>query len=483
MKSKPSDSTVKPGHISGWWTSALTGPVIAAAVVRFTLLAIALARSGTDAVLQADTNSYLIPGRNLLFHGRFFADGVPDVLRTPGYPLFLALTSFAGLPAAAVANVLVSVFSVILVWKLGQTVTGNARIALGAAWIFAFEPLSVASSASLMSETLFLALFLLSLERLAEFLRSRRLRVLAVSGLWLTAATFVRPVTYYLPVAVAVGLFVVLHSTRGLLPRKDVPFPGVAGLKWKAPALFLICTLPWLAAWQIRNKAVSGYSGFSSVSDVNLYFFVAGDLTARTEQRPFANVVRELGYSRGTDGGEQVYLYPSYLSLHPEQSAWTQAQRLAFLHSAAASQIRAHSGVYLRTLLPHIVETVFDPGAGAFNSLLNVGNSRQIDGLITYVSPMRGAVALANIYPWIAAEKASFALAELGLYLLAAWGALRGNLCRDILWLMLGISLYFVALSAVAGGAGVAARYRLPVMPVVCLLAAAGAVRSKTTEG
>jgi 4-amino-4-deoxy-L-arabinose transferase-like glycosyltransferase len=187
-----------PSFKTEWWTPRLAGPVIAAAVVRLALLAATLVRSGSGALLQTDTDSYLEPGRNLLLHGRFFADGVPDLLRTPGYSLFLAITSLAGLPAAALANVILSVFSVILVWKLGRTVFGDNRIALGAAWIFAFEPISVTWSCILMSETLFLALLLLSLERLAVFLRGRRLPVLAVSGLWLARGNLC-PSGYLLP--------------------------------------------------------------------------------------------------------------------------------------------------------------------------------------------------------------------------------------------------------------------------------------------
>jgi hypothetical protein len=194
----------------------LAGPLIAAAVVRLTLLAVVLARAGTSALINTDTNSYLIPGRNFLLHGSFVADGSPDLLRTPGYALFLAVTSLAGLPAAALANVILSVFCVLLVWKLGRAVFDDGRIALGAAWIFAFEPIAVVNSVLLISETLFLALFLLSLERFAAFLRGRNLRVLAAAGLWLAAATFVRPVTYYLPVALSLGLFLVLVRVPGL---------------------------------------------------------------------------------------------------------------------------------------------------------------------------------------------------------------------------------------------------------------------------
>jgi 4-amino-4-deoxy-L-arabinose transferase-like glycosyltransferase len=461
---KPISSAERPSLEAGWWTPRLSGPVLAAAAVRGALLAAALARNGVSALLLPDTSSYLIPGRNLLLHGRFFADGVPDLLRTPGYPLFLAITSLAGPVAGAAANVLLSVFSVILVWRLGRAVFGDDRIAIGAAWIFAFEPLSIANSVVLLSETLFLALFLLSLERLAAFLRRHSLRMLAASGAWLAAATLVRPVTYYLPVALALGLFLVLARERGL--------------RWKAPAVLLISVLPWLAAWQTRNKLETGYSGLTSVSDLNLYFFVAADVAARVEHRSFTDVRGELGYLCGPDCSEQVYLFPAYFARHPEQTGWTQTRQLAFMHSEAVRVIRTHFGVYLRTWPPHLFEAVFDPGAGSFNSLLDFGSSMNVNNLIVYTDPVRGELALVRAYPWIAAEKAVFVVVLLGLYLLAARGALRGGMPSACLWLLLGTSFYILVISAAAGGAGVTARYRLPVMPIVCIFAAAGALRS-----
>jgi hypothetical protein len=443
----------------------MAGPVIAAGVVRLTLLAITLARTGTSALVLPDTNSYLIPGRNLLLHGRFVADGAPDLLRTPGYPLFLAVTSLAGLPAAAVANVFLSIFSVILVWRLGRTVFCDDRVALGAAWIFAFEPLSVVNSNMLLSETLFLALFLLSMERVAAFFRGRRLRVLAQAGFWLAAATFVRPVTYYLPVALAVGLFLVLARVKGL--------------RWKAPAVLLVSVLPWLAAWQIRNWVETGYTGFSSVSDLNLYYFIAPDVEAQVEHRSYTDIRSELGYGCALGCGEQFYLYPRYLSVHPEQTKWSQGQRLAFMHSEALGVIRPHLSVYLRQCSQHLLVALFGPGTGSFRYLLHPEEFERMSHLIAYMGPVNAEITLARTYPWIAAEKATFAAALFGLYLFAARGIFRGGIHRACLWLLLGTSIYFFAVSAAAGGAGVGARYRLPVMPTVCILAAAGLRRAK----
>lgn len=468
--------------INEWWTRKLVGPLIAAAVVRLTLLAITLAHVGTSALITADTASYIEPGRNLLFHGRFVADGAPDLLRTPGYPLFLAITSLSGLPAAALANVVLSVFTVLLVWRLGRAICDDGRVALGAAWIFAFEPLSVVNSTILLSETLFLALFLLSMERIAAFLRGRRLRVLAAAGLWLAAATFVRPVTYYLPIALAVGLFLVLTHVPGLRHPQQTPVVRARGLSWKAPALLLISVLPWLAAWQIRNWAETGYTGFSSVSDVNLYYYIAADVEAQLEHRSYTDMRSELGNGCAQSCGERFYLYSRYLALHPEQTEWGQGQRLAFMHSEALAVIRPHLSIYLRQCFQHLLVALFGPGSGAFRSLLHPEEFERMSYLIAYMGPVDGEITLAKEYPWIAAEKAAFVAALLALYLFAAREIFRGEMHRACLWLLLGTSIYFFAVSAAVGGAGVCARYRLPVMPAVCILAAAGLRRRKANR-
>jgi hypothetical protein len=335
---------------------------------------------------------------------------------------------------------------------------------LGAAWIFAFEPLSVVNSNILLSETLFLALFLLSLERIAMYFRGRRLPVLAAAGLCLAAATFVRPVTYYLPIALAGGLFLVLARVKGL--------------RWKAPAVLLISVLPWLAAWQIRNWAETGYTGFSSVSDLNLYYFIAPDVEAQVEHRSYTNLRGELGYGCALGCGERFYLYSRYLALHPEQTAWSQGQRLAFMHSEALGVIRPHLSIYLRQCFQHLLVALFGPGAGAFGNLLHPEESERMSHLIAYMGPVAGEITLAKTYPWIAAEKAAFVALLLGLYLFAARGIFRGGMHRACLWLLLGTSIYFFAVSAAVGGAGAGARYRLPVMPAVCILAAAGLRRA-----
>jgi hypothetical protein len=66
----------------------------------------------------------------------------------------------------------------------------------------------------------------------------------------------------------------------------------------------------------------------------------------------------------------------------------------------------------------------------------------------------------------------------LAFYLFALCGVLRRESRRAQFWLLIGVALYFLAVS---GGAQAVGRYRLPVMPVVCVFAAEGLRRKKTS--
>jgi 4-amino-4-deoxy-L-arabinose transferase-like glycosyltransferase len=427
---------------------------VAAAGIRLGLLAAVIVRRGLVALIQPDTASYLRPGRNLLLSGKFYSGGLPELERTPGYPLFLALLGGASPLVVIFAQVLLSAFSVLLVWRIARVLFANPRTALVAAWLFAFEPLSVIYSVLLLSETLFLTLFLLSLERLVEFLRSHRLRTLAVAGLWLAAATFVRPVTYYLPLALAVGLFAVLARTPGMRP----------GLYWKAPAVLLLSTMPWLAAWQFRNFVETGFAGFSSIQTQDLYYFNAGEVTAQLEHRTLDQVDYDLGY-----GSEAAFL-----ARHPQAAAWTQQQRLAFMRAEAMRVLRANPGLFLRIHAQGMMRATFNPGAAVLVGLFGTPLNNATFVRERQEGQLQAALTAAKQFPVQTAVLAALELVLLALYAFALRAVILCRVPRTYLCLLLGLALYFVAVS---GGAIGAARLRLPIMPAICILAVAGIVR------
>ena len=438
---------------------ALAVPVIAAAAVRLGFLALVLLRSGTGALYRADTLSYLLPGRNVLFHGSYSAAGLPELVRTPGYSLFLAAVILAGPIAVALAQIVLSLLSVLVVGRIAFAVFGNRRAALAGAWLFAFEPLSVIYSIQLLSETLFLALFLLFADRMTAFLLDQRLRTLATAGLLLAAATFVRPVTYYLPLALAVGLFIVLRHAPGL--------------RWRAPAVLLLCVLPWLAAWQIRNKMETGYGGFSSIQPQDLYFFHTAEVTGRLQGRPMEDVLNELGYN-----DERLFL-----ARHPAAAHWNQAQRLEFMRSEASRILWAHPGLFLRAYCAGMLRVAFNPGSSVLFSLLNLPVDEATYHRERFQGPLAAALWTIRRHPGQTAVMAAMLLLLLTLYALALRGLARSAHWKPTsnasLFLLLGLALYFFAVS---GGAIGAARFRLPIMPILCIFAAAGIVRRKPPE-
>ena len=434
-------------------------PILVAGILRLGLMIAALVRTGASVITSGDTVSYLIPGLNLLRHGMFAGAWGMEIDRTPGYPIFLGIFGEHGVVAAVVAQILVAMFSVWLVIRIARGVYKRSenrdRIALIAAWIFAIEPLSLVFTVRLMPETVFVLFLLMAVERLVSFFETEKLTAVGWSAFWLVVATYVRPVGYYLIPLIAIGLAVVLI-------RKP-------GLRWKAPLLVMAIAVPLLGAWQVRNFVETGFGGFSSVAAKNLYFYQAAGVVARVEGRSFEEVQKELGYA---DADE-------YLSVHPEQRDWSEGQRVDYERREAMRVLGAHPVVAARLQLKGAVVVALTPGAADFLKMIGeypedapervVG--KNLAGEFWDLFREHVGMALMMVF---------FELILLGIYFYAVvgyWGSAIGSSCKA---LMAGMILYFVLVS---GGMQAVGRYRLPVMPVLCVLAAGGVQRATNRLG
>jgi hypothetical protein len=70
----------------------------------------------------------------------------------------------------------------------------------------------------------------------------------------------------------------------------------------------------------------------------------------------------------------------------------------------------------------------------------------------------------------------------LAFYLLALRGIARGIVGNPYLALMLGTAFYFIGLCAVTAGPGYDPRFRIPILPILCIFTAAGLPRKKTAD-
>jgi len=252
-----------------------------------------------------------------------------------------------------------------------------------------------------MPETLFVLLILLMTERVLAFLRNGRLSAIAVAGVSLAVATYVRPVSYYLVVALAAGLAVAAGKR--------------CGLHWKAPLVLLMTVLPFLAAWQVRNYVETGYSGFSSIVEQNLYFFQSAEVTAELRHITLGAEQSQLGYPDESD----------YIAVHPEQRQWGATQRLHFMKTESLRILSQHPGLYLKTHIAGLAVVAFTPGATELLQMIGAYPSK--DSMPHRI--LNEGVAISVIHVVTTHPAVMFTMGVLEVFLLLLYGfAVSGSL-------------------------------------------------------
>ncbi len=425
-------------------------PKFVAAALRLSLLVASYMRTGTVILTQGDTASYLAPGHNLLFHGSFANGALPEIDRTPGYPLFAMLTGMAwnNVLLTAIVQIALSLVTLWFISRIAERCFPQTNAAIIAAWLFAVEPLSIVMNVRLMPETLFLLLLVVFLDRLIEYQATGKLQTLAAAGLLLAAATFVRPVSYYLVFCLTAAL--------AIIPQRE------RGHRWKAPALLLLTVLPWFAVWQWRNFAQTGYSGFSAIVEKNLYFYQSAEVAAELAHTSFADEQLKRGYPDEA----------AYLAAHPDQRTWTQPQRLAYMRAQSVQLLGQQRALYLRSHFKGVAIVAFTPAAAESLQLLGLASAS--DGMpkrLVNESLGTSIASVAHSQPAIVIYMGLLEVFLLLLYGLALYGLLRGKGSTLAKVTLTGCILYFLLIS---GGAQAVGRYRLPILPEVCILAAGG---------
>jgi hypothetical protein len=167
---------------------------------------------------------------------------VPEVIRTPAYPLFVAtIYKVAGVRQMPVALAQTALFAAIclLVFAIARRVATD-RLALGAAALTAcFAPIPY-FGALVMTEVWTTFLFTLSIWMAMRALESRRTMSFAALGVMLALTTLSRPVFLFFPFALAAACIVVL-PWAGVVRR-----PGLG--QWAVlVAAFGVTLLPWFS--------------------------------------------------------------------------------------------------------------------------------------------------------------------------------------------------------------------------------------------
>lgn len=350
-----------------------------------------------------------------------------SLLRPPGYPAYLAAVyGVAGRSwtAAVAVEVVIGVATVLGVYLLARRLAGPG-VAVVAGLALALDPISVAMTSNVTTETVFAAVWVCAALLWVAGLQRRRPWLLAAAGAVFGVSVLVRPIGLYLPVLLVPLTFWLVGGPR---TRRAL-----------ASAAILVAFAVPVGLWAARNAHETGVVTVSTIGAHNLLDYRAADALAIDE-----------GSSR------------------PEEARRLDARARAQVapHANGAVLAQAESSLAWHTLVHHPKGALLTTVRGLGRVLLGPGRAE----MLRLVRGRTDAVGLAD-RATIAAEAALL----FALLLAALVGVVA--LVRRRAWLALAVPLalavYDVALSAGAEGN---ARLRMPASPFLAVLAGAGVV-------
>ncbi|MBI4384818.1 MAG: glycosyltransferase family 39 protein [Nitrospinae bacterium] len=407
-------------------------------------------------LLENDSISYIAPARALVETGRYFKgpeDKTPETYRSPGYPLFLALNfSLFGQDVKWVplSQIVLFLGTLWLTCLLGNKLFGE-RAAWTAAALLALDPPSFTYTFKILTEDLSTFLNLLFVLALTGYFQSegRRGHPLA-AGISLGIATLVRPTTYYLLPFLLI-VFAVFHF------RKKTG--------WKPAALrmslIVISFAVLVGGWQVRNYAAAGTSRFMTLQGAILYYGKACIVLADKENRPVLETRERL----------QRQLFET----HPETKNLNADELDRWFQGEALRIIAANPWVAVKTHFIQLFAFFFEPGTGT--ALFRTFNP-------DFQAPAFKWLALSGYLRDVMRANPVFFFFLFGgfLYLLVCYALMLYGFLNfpkiamggDLYYLHFVLALFVLYIANVSSLAGSYSRYRIVVMPLLCVYSAGG---------
>jgi len=440
--------------------------------LRVTLLLIPTAPLATK-VLEptGDSPEYVRLATNIVHNHVFSQDSAPpfkpDILRTPLYPLFLALPfpihgpSFIVLALAL--QLLLALFTVWLTRELGLELgLGPAASAL-AALLVAVSPTLVFYSIKLTTETLFASLLLATLILVNRFHVLHRWPELLAAGVCSGLLILARPIALYFPLLLAIYILWFARGPRFIVHRSS----------FIAPIVFLACAAIVVVPWVIRNGRVAGKYILSTVFDYNISA-VTGALVLATDRSIPLDQARDSMVARA-----QARFGP--LDTNDQAPYWAAMGKVGWQQVRARPLLAAklHAAGSAGGLLMPLSVRSLRVFSGAHPEDSTTGGAHVAQQTMQLVARGRLGQVLTLIWrerlarmPGLALAILAYAILFHATLLISGVVALFLRRSRNLLWLLLPV-LYFVALTGPVGEA----RFRVPIEPLLCLFAAAALTR------
>lgn len=231
-------------------------------MIKLSLFAFAAINAPQGKMLP-DSYGYLKLSTMLASKGVFAAQNgngslIYETLRTPGYPLFLAiLNGLMRIPLDGIIlmQIAMTFLAAFITYKTALEI--DRKIALLSMVIILFDPPITIFSLTILTESLFLLLISFFMFNFTLYLKYKRVSFIVISALALALATYVRPVSYYLGLPL---LFFMFYANRKETFKKMLTHA----------LIFILVLYSLIGAWQIRNHVRCYNFAFSSVENENL---------------------------------------------------------------------------------------------------------------------------------------------------------------------------------------------------------------------
>jgi hypothetical protein len=418
---------------------------------------------------NSDAYNYEQIALNLMQSGNFSGESepplTPNLYRTPAYPLFIAgIYSLTNKSAFAVilTQILISSVTSALMPILANSLRLSRRVGWTAGLLLAVDPLMIFTTYQMMSETVFTGFLVIATIMLALYFWTRKIFWLAGSAVMLALTSLTRPISQNLAFALIPLFFMDPEGTQ-------------SRSAWKIILLFMAINLTITYSWAYRNYSAADIWTLSASGNKNLLYYRARSVLAKgkdiTEQEATAELVQ-------------------YIQTEVQTHNLTSAEEIHLMRAKAMEIFRQYPMTTLKIHAEGYIGVLANPGFNLFCIMLSNDEVRfdAANNVIGCASNSKGSLItrvqdkLAEM-SWL--EKLVSFLEVLllaGMYLGTALGVWKLLQARQ--WYLLTFLCMLVAyFSILSAGGGTGARFRVPIMPFLAIMAGIGFSYLPTKRG
>lgn len=237
--------------------------LVIAIILRVLFPLIAFLRNNNFLIFYSqDSKKYVDLATILLAKHEFTYNDLPEIERTPGYPIFLTIGIRFGQVemVTIILQIILSCLTIWLIFKISKIIFTNNKVATLSALLYTVEPLSILYTSKIMPETLFATFIVLFLYLLLKYYNNKKISFLFASSFALAISAYIKPISIYLTIVVPIVLAIYIFKHK----RETI-------YQLFYPVLFLLITIALTSPWLVRNSLVAKYNGFSSIGDRTIY--------------------------------------------------------------------------------------------------------------------------------------------------------------------------------------------------------------------